>query len=303
VTPFKLGINLGFAVKRWPEPQAWAKFIREELDLDSVQFSFDLLDPWWPENTIRSQAAEIRKATLDYGITLHSAFVGLAGYTYNGLLHPDAAVREAMLEWWRRAIFAAGLMGAREVGGPLGGFSITTASDKKQVQQHYQNLMHTVELLAGYAKDAGLAAFLIEPTPLEREYPHTPGQAGELAENLAGKTKIPVKFVLDIGHAGFLPLYGSSAGYRPWFDRIRDRVGMFHLQNTDFLSDSHWGWPEERGKLNLEDYWREIAGNGLQETPVMFEVFYPYEMDDKAVRANLISSVKFIKESIRSFSG
>jgi D-erythrulose 1-phosphate 3-epimerase len=45
-----LGINLSFAVKRWPEPEAWSAFVRDELGLDLVQFSFDLLDPWWPDD-------------------------------------------------------------------------------------------------------------------------------------------------------------------------------------------------------------------------------------------------------------
>ena len=54
------GINLGFAIKRWPQPQQWARVVRDELDLDTVQFSFDLLDPWWPEH--ESLAAKAREA-------------------------------------------------------------------------------------------------------------------------------------------------------------------------------------------------------------------------------------------------
>jgi len=46
-----LGINLSFAVKRWPEPEAWAGIVRERLGLDQVQFTFDLLDPWRPRVT------------------------------------------------------------------------------------------------------------------------------------------------------------------------------------------------------------------------------------------------------------
>jgi hypothetical protein len=40
-----LGVNLCFAVKRMPEPERWAAFVREDLGLDRVQFTFDLLDP------------------------------------------------------------------------------------------------------------------------------------------------------------------------------------------------------------------------------------------------------------------
>ena len=43
------GINLSFTVKRWVEPSVWAKIVRETLGLDLVQFTYDLLDPWWPD--------------------------------------------------------------------------------------------------------------------------------------------------------------------------------------------------------------------------------------------------------------
>ena len=41
----KFGVNLSFAVKRWPEPEVWAAFVRSELGVTLVQFSFDLLEP------------------------------------------------------------------------------------------------------------------------------------------------------------------------------------------------------------------------------------------------------------------
>ena len=37
------GINLSFAIKRWPEPAVWAGLVRETLGLDLVQFTYDLL--------------------------------------------------------------------------------------------------------------------------------------------------------------------------------------------------------------------------------------------------------------------
>ena len=95
MTSLPLGVNLSFAVKRWPEPEVWAAFVREELGVELVQFSFDLLDPWWPEELSRPLARRVRDAAKAEGLTLHSAFVGLAAYTYNGLLHPEAEGRRA----------------------------------------------------------------------------------------------------------------------------------------------------------------------------------------------------------------
>ena len=75
------GINLSFTVKRWVEPGVWAKIVRETLGLDLVQFTYDLLDPWWPDDVRRSMAADVRKAAADWGIQIESAFSGLAGLT------------------------------------------------------------------------------------------------------------------------------------------------------------------------------------------------------------------------------
>src|SRR5580700_3621653 len=40
----RLGINNCFAVKRWPRPDDWAAIVAEDLGLDTVELSLDLLD-------------------------------------------------------------------------------------------------------------------------------------------------------------------------------------------------------------------------------------------------------------------
>jgi hypothetical protein len=44
MTSYRLGINTCFAVKRWPQPERWARLVRDELRLDLVQHSLDLVD-------------------------------------------------------------------------------------------------------------------------------------------------------------------------------------------------------------------------------------------------------------------
>ena len=44
MTTYRLGINTCFAVKRWPQPERWATLVRDELGLDLVQHSLDLVD-------------------------------------------------------------------------------------------------------------------------------------------------------------------------------------------------------------------------------------------------------------------
>ena len=293
-----LGINLSFAVKRWPEPEAWARLVREDLGLTSVQFTFDLLDPWWPEATRRELAGRVRRAAQDWGIEIQSAFVGLAAYTYNGLLHPDAAGREAALAWWQRAIDVAAAIGASAVGGPLGGMTARDASDADARARQEERLLDGVRTLVEATTAAGLGAFLIEPTPLPREVPHTPEQAVRLLAELGEAAAARTQYALDVGHAGYRPLYGPDAAAERWLDALGERIGLVHLQNHDYQSDSHWGWPDGRGRFEISPFARALRERGLGNVPVFLELFYPFEQDDGAVLANVRSSVRHARAEL-----
>jgi D-erythrulose 1-phosphate 3-epimerase len=290
-----LGINLSFAVKRWPEPEAWSAFVRDELGLELVQFSFDLLDPWWPDDLAVPLAQRVRAAAAGHGLTIHSAFVGLAAYTYNALLHPDAAGREAARRWYERAIDRAADMGARAVGGPVGGLSVVAARDAGTRRARYEELLTTLHGLAAHAEARGLAALLIEPTPLPREVPWTVAEAITLLDDL-GATAVPVQYCLDVGHALYEPLYRDEARLEPWLDALGGRVGLVHLQQTDGQGDSHWGFTRD-GIVRPAEVAALMRRYGV-EAPLVLEVFYPFEMADEDVRADVVASVAACKRAL-----
>jgi sugar phosphate isomerase/epimerase len=292
------GINLSFAVKRWPEPAVWAGFVREELGLSTVQFTFDLLDPMWPESTSRGLADQIREAAATHHIFIHSAFVGLANYTYNGLLHPLPEGRAAALEWWRRAVWLAAELGAGAIGGPLGGLSVTDGNDPLRKQALYDEMTESIGKITTWAKEAGLKELLIEPTPLMREFPHTIEQAKQLVQLLKQNTAIPVRYVIDVGHALYQPLYGPQASLSSWLNALGDYTSLIHLQNTDFQSDSHWGWPHPQGKFNLDEFASVLKTYQLSNLTVILEIFYPFEESDQNVKDNIVSSVKHCKSKL-----
>ena len=292
------GINLSFAVKRWPEPEAWAALVADELDLEMVQFSFDLLDPWWPEDLATPLTERVRKAVAHHGLRLHSAFVGLAAYTYNALLHPEPAGREAAAMWYRRAIDRAAEMGARSVGGPLGGLSVPAAREPATRRARYAALLATLADLSTHAHARGLEALLIEPTPLPREVPWTIAEAEQLLVDLDGRTAVPVHYCLDVGHALYEPLYGSEARLEPWFDALADRIALVHLQQTDGQSDSHWGFTRP-GIVEPEGVRALMQRHGV-DAPLVLEVFYPFELDDDAVKADVIASVDHCRAALSS---
>ncbi len=293
----EFGVNLSFAVKRWPEPEVWAAFVRRELDVDLVQFSFDLLDPWWPDELSRPLAKRIREAATAEGLTLHSAFVGLAAYTYNGLLHPEPEGRKAAKGWLERAIDLAAELELPAIGGPVGGLSVTQAAEPEQVDRRYDELIQDLGDLTAYAKEAGLKEWLIEPTPLEREIPWNVADAEKLLRDVTEVAALPVRYALDMGHVLYTPLYGEGARLEPWLT-LGKNIGLIHLQQTDGLSDSHWGFARA-GIVDVKVVVEQLVRAGT-DVPLILEVFYPFEQDDETVEQDIIESVQHCKDALES---
>jgi sugar phosphate isomerase/epimerase len=291
----RLGINLSFAVKRWVEPERWAAMVRETLGLTLVQFSFDLLDPWWPSELRTPLIRRIRTATEAQGLTLHSAFVGLAAYTYNALLHPEPEGRKAALMWYRRAVEVAAELGVPAIGGPVGGMSVAQHTVAAQRRDRYRELLEHLTELTDYAARQGLREWLIEPTPLPRETPTTPDEAQALLTELQGQTAIPVRYCLDVGHALYRPLYGETVRLEPWLQA--GRVAAVHLQQTDGQSDAHWGFTRE-GIIHPQEVRALLDGAGLTEVPLILEVFYPFEAADDDVARDIAASVAYCKAAL-----
>jgi sugar phosphate isomerase/epimerase len=292
------GINLSFAVKRWPEPPVWARFVRERLKLDRIQFTYDLLDPWSPEPMNHTMAAEVRKSAADWGITVESAFSGLANYCYDGLLHPSPEGRRISVEWWKRAFAIAAEVGAEASGGPVGGMSVADASQDEKREQRYQNLLDSLEELSHVAAAAGLKRFLVECTPLAREIPYTVEQANRLTNDLEKRRcGVAMQLLIDVGHALYQPLYGPQANMKHWLQGLGRRIGAFHIQNTDFQSDSHWGWPDTRGLFDVRRFGQEVREAGLADVPAHLELIYPFELDDETVRKSVESSVAHCRQA------
>jgi sugar phosphate isomerase/epimerase len=297
-----IGINLCFAVKRYLEPEAWARFVREELDLTMVQFTFDLADPWWPDRERGEIVGKIRAAANSWGLTIHSAFVGLAHYVPGGLLDPDPTARRIAETWWHRAVDMAAALGVSAVGGPLGAMSVQDAANPAHAERRYGELLASLDSIGEHVRRNGLDHLLIEPTPIRREIPHTVEQCHRLATDLTG-LGVPFGFALDTGHTVHEPLYGPQASAAEWIDGLGGHIRLVHLDNTDRQGDPHWGWPHPLGRFDVAAFARQLQGSGLADLPVVLEVYPRFEDDDDEVRAVLISSVDHCRTHFATVSG
>lgn len=289
------GINLSFCVKRWVTPELWAPIVSDELGLRDVQLSLDLVDPMWPDRVLAASAEAIRRETGNHGIRIHSAFIGLAHYTFNQLLHPYEDVRDYAEAWLIRAYRFAALAGITSVGGPVGAVAATrNGGDRRQIAEaDYADLIIRLRRLTETAAEEGLEELYIEPTPLRRECPCTIEQALRMMADLDGGP-VPWKYCVDWGHGTFEPLYGKGAGMGPWLNGLREYIGIIHIQQTDFQYDRHWDFTETG---NVEP-WAAAAlhrAAGLEHCPVFLEVFYPFERNDASVLEAVRRSVAILK--------
>lgn len=294
----RLGINLSFCVKRWVTPELWGPIVAEDLGLDLVQLSFDLVDPAWPNNLLDEAAAALRQVPERYGVEIHSAFIGLAHYTFNQLLHPDPRVRDHAEAWLGSAYRFAAKAGIPRVGGPLGAIaSRRDAAEADEISEaDFADLVQRMQRLSGVAADAGLVELFVEPTPMRREWPWTITQARQMAEAVAG-APVPWRYCVDWGHAVFEPLYGRyRASMEDWLAALGPDIGAIHIQQTDGQLDRHWDFTEA-GAVDPQAAAALIRNTGLADRPVFLEVFYPFERDDRSVLEAVRASAAILKNA------
>ena len=191
----RLGINTCFAVKRWPMPDDWAPIVREQLGLRLVQHSLDLVDLHVSSERLEAQADQLRDAVAAHDLSLHSTFTGLAAYSANLLLAPDAADRDA----------ARGVVPDRDrVHCPISGsgdrrtrgcFSVPDWQDPARHAELWTGLQGTLAGLAADARTAGIDYLVVENLAVERE-PSTMALIRELLDD-GDADRVPIRLCLE----------------------------------------------------------------------------------------------------------
>ena len=80
----EIGLCLSFCNKRWKNPQALAEFV-DSLGVRLVQFSWDLVNPWWEEGIRDELAGEYARAFTQRRIELTISYSLMAEYAYSSM--------------------------------------------------------------------------------------------------------------------------------------------------------------------------------------------------------------------------
>ena len=296
-----LGINVCFAVKRWPEPEQWVRIVKDELGLDCCQFSFDLVDPLLDEGTTMAYADAVRELAAARNIFIHSAFTGLAAYSWSQLLHPHLSMREAATRWYERAIDFTARLGASGMGGHIGAFSLQDAMKQERKQILLRELRERLTGLSHYAAHKGLSHLLFENMAVTREWGHSIEEAQWLTD-LDTRGGVPLVLCLDVGHPCALHTGTASDDYLAWFASTWSHLPIVHLQQSDRTGDHHWPFTREynaRGMIRAEDVLRAIEPWLTRGDVFLFlEPIHPFEADDNLVLDELRESVDYWREAL-----
>lgn len=288
----RLALNLSFAVKRWLNYEALAAMIRDDFGIDEVQFSWDFIDPWWPEEYRTPLAEKFRRAFAEKGIRITSTFGGNASYAYPLLLAPAKEQRDASLTFLKRAVDLTRELGCDVMGTPPGGLDYEDARDPARWEDRYQDMLKALFALAEYGKKKGLKEIHLEAVPVFAEIPNDPETSIRLMKDLEGSA-IPYKLLIDWGHATFRPLLKEKADIRLWFNKCAPYIGSIHLQQTDGEWDRHWDFTRE-GIVTAQLMRTATHEAGLDDIPQYLEVVTIYEDDDDAVYDRMKRTMDFL---------
>ncbi len=288
----RLGINNCFAVKRWPQPDDWASIVADDLGLDTVELSLDLLAS--PDTRAgRDRLAErTRTALVRHDLRADTVFTGLAAYSLNLLMHPDPEFRATARRWYRDVIALTAQLGASAVGGHVGSLSVPDAADPPTRAQRWADLRGHLAELAAYAHECGLDHLLVENLVTERE-PSTMA----LIEDLLAERSVahaPIQLCLDLGHPFASGAVGRDADPYAWLEHFGPRIPEVQLQQTDGLGDRHWAFTPEHDAAGRVDPGRvldTLAAAGADDVLLILEVIPAFEADDALVIADLRASV------------
>jgi len=294
----ELGINTCFAVKRWPLPSDWAPIIRDRLHLSLVEHSLDLVDLADP-SIATDQAAAVTSAADHFDLTVRSTFTGLAAYSSNLLLSPDAAVRAGAMAWFRRAIAFSERAGAVATGGHVGAFSVTDWHDAELRTERWEWLRAALHDLAAEAYARGQRALLVENLAAARE-PSTMAMVRDLLAEPDGD-HAAVRLALDVGHMCVSGTAGDDRDPYAWLRELGRAAFEVQLQQSDAEGDHHWPFTPEanrRGRIDADRVIDALGEGGVEELALILEVMPAFEQEDGSVLDDLAASVDYWLEAL-----
>lgn len=298
----KFGINTGFAINRFVEPDDWVGIVADELGLSMVQFTADLLNPWYPEHIVKKEAEKIRnecdKKRVEIETTFTSQFTRV-----NHLLHPNDEIRRAWIEWFKKFFELSSFLGAIGSGSHFG---IMTVRDWENETLRRIRLEQGVEgwkELSEYGHKVGLQFLLWEPMSVGREVGESISSAQFIQSCCRNGFAIPMKICYDVDHGDITSENPDDTNPEAWLRVFRNDIRVVHLKQSLPDKGGHYPFTKEyndKGNIKPEKILSVIKDSNYSELSLVLEISHrernPF---DKMVIQDLKESVEFWRSYIK----
>jgi D-erythrulose 1-phosphate 3-epimerase len=300
---YRLGINTGFAVNRYVEPEEWIRIVGEELEVKIVQFTADMLNVDLPDHILHKQTERIRMACDKYGVEVNSTFTG-AFTRVNHLAHPDKDVREHWVSWFKRFVDLSVDLGCDSMGSHFGIFS---SKDNLNLKRRNERLKQNIEnwhIIADYAKEKGLSYLTWEPMSISREQGETLEQARLLQMKVNQGAPLPFKICLDVDHGDVTSSNPRDTDPYAWLKEFAKDSPMIHLKQSSLNKGGHWPFTAEKnidGRIIPEKVINTLQSQGVKKVDLLLELsFREREPVDSSVIEVLKESVAYWRNIVKN---
>lgn len=269
------------------------------MEVDIIQFSFDLLDPMLDDEILNETIPQISDSCKKYGVRLQSCFTGGIAYNKNLLLHPSTNMRKNAFNWYARAINMSAKLQVEAMGGHMGALTVKDFTDQRRRESLLSEEIEYVTSLSQLCKEAGLKTLLWEIMPVSREPPSTIQEARYILYQLRNSS-IPVKLCVDVGHA--CNAHAKDQGDRDpytWLSELGLDSPCVHVQQTDGKGDRHWPFTNKFNKIGIIEAKKVVSSldkSGAGQTYIYPEVFPAFEQDDSEVIQDMTVTMKYWRE-------
>ncbi len=220
-----LGLHMGFASTRFNNPKIWTEIVKNEFNLEHVQFVSDLLEPSMPNRIIEEQIKKVNYYTNKHNIKIKHT---MTSPRYNYMGSTDIKVSEYWKNWLKKFIKISSLIGAEGAGSLLGIYSFDDL-ENNLIPTRKKIVNGWVEL-SNYAKKCGLKYLIWEPMSVKREMGDTIKETFKLHKELNKKSKIPILLNLDVDHGNNSSKNKDDFNPYKWIEKLGHLSPAIHLK-------------------------------------------------------------------------
>jgi len=302
MTQFRLGINTGFAVNRFAEPDDWTHIVGQTLGLRYVQFTADLLYPWYGPEVVEAQITAINACAEQHEINIETTFTS-AFTRVNHVMHPDAGIRRAWIDWLKSFADISCGLGAIGVGSHFGIMTVRDCADPARHRHRVNEAIEAWREIADHCSGLGMEYLLFEPMSVPRENGHTIAATVELLEEVNGDIAIPMKLCLDVDHGDATSGDSRDVDYEAWLRELGAVSPVVHLKQSSSDKSGHWPFTAEnnaKGVVRPDKVLRALERSGAERVSLVLEFSFRERFPAEGrIVDDLVESVEYWRPYVK----